>query len=162
MKRVILAAVLLTGLYATVLATFGLLDLVFAAIVSVAALYVWRDLLFGGRPAAVPRLSRRILAFVPFAGAVLRDVVTGTWQVALIVVHLRPLGSPGLVEVPFGPRTTTGVAVSGLVSGLSPGTVLVATSDDVMLFHVIDASDPDAVRARFDAFYRRYQRKVFP
>jgi multisubunit Na+/H+ antiporter MnhE subunit len=31
-----------------------------------------------------------------------------------------------------------------------------------MLFHVIDASDPDAVRAHIDGFYHRYQRRVFP
>ena len=31
-----------------------------------------------------------------------------------------------------------------------------------MLFHVIDASDPDAVRDQLDRFYQRYQRRVFP
>jgi hypothetical protein len=31
-----------------------------------------------------------------------------------------------------------------------------------MLFHVLDASDPDAVRRRYEDFYRRYQRSVFP
>jgi multisubunit Na+/H+ antiporter MnhE subunit len=31
-----------------------------------------------------------------------------------------------------------------------------------MLFHVIDASDPDAVRDHLDRFYQRYQRRVFP
>jgi len=31
-----------------------------------------------------------------------------------------------------------------------------------MLFHVIDASDPDAVRVHFNRFYQRYQRPVFP
>ncbi len=31
-----------------------------------------------------------------------------------------------------------------------------------MLMHVLDATDPDAVRARHDEFYDRYQRAVFP
>jgi multisubunit Na+/H+ antiporter MnhE subunit len=31
-----------------------------------------------------------------------------------------------------------------------------------MLVHVIDAHDPDAVRAQIDGFYHRYQRRVFP
>jgi len=31
-----------------------------------------------------------------------------------------------------------------------------------MLFHVIDASDPDGVRASIDRLYQRYQRRVFP
>jgi multisubunit Na+/H+ antiporter MnhE subunit len=31
-----------------------------------------------------------------------------------------------------------------------------------MLVHVLDASDPDAVRRHHDRFYERYQRMVFP
>jgi multisubunit Na+/H+ antiporter MnhE subunit len=51
-----------------------------------------------------------------------------------------------------------------LVSALSPGTFLVDVDEEdrTMLVHVLDASDPDAVRAEFEAFYRRYQRRVFP
>jgi multisubunit Na+/H+ antiporter MnhE subunit len=32
----------------------------------------------------------------------------------------------------------------------------------VMLLHVIDASDPEQVRAAHLRFYERYQRRVFP
>jgi multisubunit Na+/H+ antiporter MnhE subunit len=32
----------------------------------------------------------------------------------------------------------------------------------MMLVHVIDASDPDQIRADMQALYDRYQRKVFP
>ncbi len=162
MRRAALAILLLTGLYVAVIARSGPADLLFAAIVSGVALYVWRDFLFGGRPDPTPRLLRRVVAFAPFAGIVLRDVLTGTWQVALIVLHLRPLGTPGMVTVPVGERTSTGVAVSALVSGLSPGTVFIAANDSVMLFHIIDATDPDAVREIHEYFYQRYQKKVFP
>jgi multisubunit Na+/H+ antiporter MnhE subunit len=47
---------------------------------------------------------------------------------------------------------------------LSPGSVLVDIDWQRrdMLLHVIDASDPDAVRADLERFYDRYQRRVFP
>jgi len=66
--------------------------------------------------------------------------------------------------VPIGERTTSGVAVSALTTTMSPGEVLVDIDWErgVMLIHVLDARDPDAVRARHLRFYERYQRRVFP
>jgi multicomponent Na+:H+ antiporter subunit E len=92
------------------------------------------------------------------------EIVRGTWDVALRVLHLRPVEHPGIVLVPIGERTEVGVAVTGLLVGLSPGSLLldVDTERQVMLFHVIDAGDPDAVRTQLDRFYQRYQRRVFP
>jgi multicomponent Na+:H+ antiporter subunit E len=77
---------------------------------------------------------------------------------------LRPLESPGIVQIPIGDRSPLGVAVTGLLVGLSPGSLLLDVDSEhrVMLFHVIDAHDPDAVRARIDTFYQRYQRRVWP
>jgi multicomponent K+:H+ antiporter subunit E/multicomponent Na+:H+ antiporter subunit E len=111
-----------------------------------------------------PPLAGRLLWFPVFAGAVLADIVTGTWDVALRVVGLRHLERPGIVRVPIGERSDRGVAVSALATTLSPGSVLV----DVdwkrrdLLVHVINASDPDAVRADLQRFYDRYQRRVYP
>lgn len=97
-------------------------------------------------------------------GAVLIDVLVGTWDVGLRVLHLRPLDAPGIVLVPIGDRSPLGVAVTGLLVGLSPGSVLLDVDREggVMLFHVIDATDPDGVRARIERSYQRYQRKVWP
>jgi multicomponent Na+:H+ antiporter subunit E len=80
------------------------------------------------------------------------------------VVGLRPVECPGIVLVPIGERTELGVAVTGLLAGLSPGSMLVEVDSQrqAMLFHVIDAHDPDAVRDHLDRFYQRYQRRVFP
>jgi multicomponent Na+:H+ antiporter subunit E len=122
-----------------------------------------------GRLALAPEggdapLAQRLAAFPVFAGAVLWDITTGTWDVALRVLHVRPLDRPGIVAVPMGERTPRGVAVSALATTLSPGTVLIDVDWDrrVMLLHVIDATDPDEVRAREQRFYERYQRRVFP
>jgi multisubunit Na+/H+ antiporter MnhE subunit len=93
---------------------------------------------------------------------VLRDITVGTWQVALVVLGLRPLRCPGIVAVPLGDRTDLGAVVSSLVSTLSPGELVVDIDHDrgAILVHVLDASDRDAVRARFEDFYRRHQRDV--
>jgi multisubunit Na+/H+ antiporter MnhE subunit len=54
--------------------------------------------------------------------------------------------------------------VSALTATLSPGEVLVDVDLEkgVMYLHVLDASDPDAVRAAHAELYDRHQRKVIP
>jgi multicomponent Na+:H+ antiporter subunit E len=110
------------------------------------------------------RLGLRVVWFVPFVGAVLADILQGTWDVALRVIHLRRLERPGVVRIPIGARSEHGVAVSALATTLSPGSVLIDVDWDRgdLLLHVIDASDPDRVRERLQRFYDRYQRRVFP
>jgi multicomponent K+:H+ antiporter subunit E/multicomponent Na+:H+ antiporter subunit E len=112
----------------------------------------------------LPPLAARVLWFGPFAGAVLADVLQGTWDVTLRVLHLRRLERPGMVRIPIGDRSERGVAVSALATTLSPGSVLIDVDWQRrdLLLHVIDASDPDAVRERLQRFYDRYQRRVFP
>jgi len=112
---------------------------------------------------ALPPFAARAVYFPVFAGAVLVDVMRGTW---LVIRHvLRPRGRrPGIVRIPIGERTDRGVAVSSLVSTLSPGSVLLDVDwerRDIVM-HFIDATDPDAVRAEMQRFYDRYQRRVFP
>jgi multisubunit Na+/H+ antiporter MnhE subunit len=74
------------------------------------------------------------------------------------------LRHPGIVPIPIAERTPLGVTITSLVTTLSPGTFLVDVdeADRSMLMHVIDASNPDAVREEYEVFYRRYQRHVFP
>ncbi len=156
--------ILLTLLYALVLASFDPWDLLLGALLSGGLLLGFRRFLAGGPAIAAPGPLARVLAFVPFAGAVLRDIVVGTWNVILVVLHLRPLNRPGIVEIPLDGRTSSGVAVMALVTTLSPGSFLVDVDWEqrVILMHVLDASDPDQIRADQRRFYRRYQRRVFP
>lgn len=164
MTRFLLALLFLTLTYALVLASFKPWDLLLGGLVS-AGLLVWlRPFLFGEQVKPIPDLARRALFFFPFAWAVLLDITAGVWSVALVVLHLRPLVRPGIVAIPIGERSRTGVVVSCLVAGMSPGSVLVDVDweQGVMLFHLIDASDPDQVRAGYQKMYDRYQRWVFP
>ncbi|MFM9105432.1 MAG: Na+/H+ antiporter subunit E, partial [Chloroflexota bacterium] len=88
----------------------------------------------------------------------------GSVQVAACVAGLRTVGNAGVVRVPYGARTPRGVAVSGVVLTLAPGSVLVDLDDErrEMIVHAIDASDPQAVIDGIQAFYERWQRRVFP
>lgn len=112
---------------------------------------------------SLPAMSRILWSGV-FALAVLADILHGAWDVALRVVHLRPIEQPGIVRVPIGERSERGLAVSALATTLSPGSVLIDIDREAgdLLLHVIDASDPDGVRDRLQRFYDRYQRRVFP
>ena len=164
MSRFLAALAALLAVYLLVLASLDLWDIAFGALAGTALLVAARGFVFGGRPAPLPAFGSRLLAFFPFAAAVLGDVLRGTFTVALVVLHLRPLRQPGIVAVPIAERSPLGVAVSALVTTLSPGAFLVDVdwAARSMLIHVLDASDPDIVREEHQSFYRRYQRHVFP
>ena len=91
-------------------------------------------------------------------------LVLGSFYPADLAPGLVLSGRSGIVALPIGGRTETGVAVSALVATLSPGEVLVDVdrARGVMLVHVMDAADPEEVRRRHEEFYRRYQQRVFP
>lgn len=164
MTRLILSLILLTLIYALTLASLDPWDLLGGALISAALLELFQRTLIGRRPAPLPDLPVRLVAFIPFAGRIVRDMLAGTWAVALVVLHLRPLRNPGIVAVPIEGRSHRGVAATALVTSLSPGSYFVDVDweQGVMLFHFLDASDPDAIRRDLARFYRRYQRHVFP
>ena len=164
MTGYLLPLLLLTGIYAMVLGSADPIDLLAGALLSVALLLAFRGFVLRDAPPPGISTARSVVAFFPFAAAVAWDILAGTWTVFRVVLHLRPLSHPGIVLVPIGDRTPTGVAVSALATTVSPGTFLVDVDWErrVMLIHSIDASDPDAVRESLQRFYDRYQRYVFP
>jgi multisubunit Na+/H+ antiporter MnhE subunit len=164
MSRFVLALAAATAVYLLALASLDPLDALLGAAAAAALLLALRGFLFRGRPQPLARLGSRLAALPGFVFAVLSDITVGTWRVALVVLHVRPLGRPGIVVVPLGDRTETGATVSSLVATLSPGEFLVDFDRErgAMLVHVLDASDPAAVRARFDHFYRRHQQTLVP
>lgn len=164
MIRVLGPAVALGAVYALTLASADPVDLLMGTALGAGLVVGLGRRLPGTFDAPTLPLVQRAPWFGVFVGAVLADIVKGTWDVALRVLHLRAVERPGIVRVPIGPRSDRGVAISALATTLSPGSVLVdvdwARRD--LLVHVIDASDPDAVRRRHQHFYERYQRRVFP
>ena len=154
----------LVAVFALTLVSADPVDLVMGAVIGAALVALLGRRLDPAREPAPISFARRLAGFPLFVGAIVADIVTGTWDVALRVVHVRRVEQPGVVRIPIGDRTEHGVAVSALATTLSPGSVLIDVDWDrrEMLLHVIDASDPEGVRAKLQRFYDRYQRQVFP
>lgn len=157
-------AVLLLGLvYILMLGSLDPRDLLAGVIVG-GLLVWWRTRGRPPDPMTFAEFARRAVAFVPFVLAVFWTIVTGTWQMSLVVLRLRPADRGGIIKVPMGERTRSGVVIQGLMETLSPGSVLIDFdwTERLMLVHIMDATDPiGAVRERQE-FYERFQRAVFP
>ena len=152
----------LAAVYLLALGSFHPFDLALGLLLAAGLSFGLRGRL--ERPQGEGPLAARVAAAPLLLAALLAEIARGTWDVALRVLGLRPVEHPGIVAIPIGERSELGVAVTGLLAGLSPGSLLLDVDHErrAMLFHVIDASDPDAVRAQLDRFYQRYQRRVFP
>jgi multicomponent K+:H+ antiporter subunit E/multicomponent Na+:H+ antiporter subunit E len=111
-----------------------------------------------------PLLTARLLGFWPFAAVALLEVLKGSAQVIAAVLRGGPRTRSGLVEVPLEGHSRAGAVVTGWVVTLSPGSVLVDIDwkRRLMIFHLVEAGDPDRVRATYSRLYRKYQRRVFP
>ena len=164
MSRYLLSLTGLVAVYVLVLASADPWDVAIGTGFAGGLLWATRGFVFGAPPAPILDLAGRLVAVVPFLAATAWDIVRGTWAVALVVLGFRPLRQPGIVAVPIGERSRLGVAVSALVTTLSPGSFLVDVDwrQRAMLIHVLDATDPGAVRAAHERFYRRFQRRIFP
>lgn len=163
MTRYIFACLLLTAVYLLTLASLHPWDIAigfgFSALIIFAVRMTW-----GGSSGGVIPLLSRIFWFFPFLFQVAKLMTIGTWNVALMVLHIRPVARLGVVAIPIGDRTPQGVAVTSLVDTLSPGSVLVDIDweEGVMLFHILEDNEVDEVRDSYQRFYDRYQRRVFP
>jgi multisubunit Na+/H+ antiporter MnhE subunit len=84
----------------------------------------------------------------------------GSWRTARFC--LRGTGQPGFVEIPRGERSRHQVALWGVLTGEAPDEVPVDVDEerDVLIVHLVDASDPDAVRDRHRRAWENAQRRV--
>lgn len=155
-------ALLIVSFAVIYLATLGSVALGDVAIAAVVGVLVY---LLSHTPAGGAATGLLQVVWLPrFLWGVAREILRGSAQMVLVVFGLRTWERQGVVEVPVGERSQLGVVVSSLVVGLSPGTILLDVDEQrrVMLFHVIDASDPEAVRRDVQRFYDKYQSRIFP
>jgi multisubunit Na+/H+ antiporter MnhE subunit len=89
------------------------------------------------------------------------EMVTGSWRTVRFCLGARY--APGFAEVPRAGRSRHNVALWGVLTGEAPDEVVVDVDveRDLLIVHLVDASDPDAVRARHAA-RTGAQRKVVP
>jgi multisubunit Na+/H+ antiporter MnhE subunit len=100
---------------------------------------------------------------VALAGTVLgtaSEVVLGTVRTVRFCFGWK--GAPGFVEIPRGDRSRRAVALWGVLTGEAPDEYPVDVDDgrQVLIVHVLDTRDPDAIRARHAHARERWHRHV--
>ena len=111
-----------------------------------------------GRPRHRIAPFERLTAAVVVALQTAAEMVRGSRRVVLFCLGRRP--GPGFVEIPREGRSRHETALWGVLTGEAPDEVPVEAGADVLVVHLVDARDPDAVRARHAATHERRLRKV--
>jgi multisubunit Na+/H+ antiporter MnhE subunit len=158
MSRVILQALLLMGIYLLVLTSAKPADAATGFLLGLLLALALRPRL-PGRRSATPSPAA-LVALIPMLAMTAAEMVRGSWRTVRFC--LRGGGKPGFVEIPRGDRSRHAVALWGVLTGEAPDEVPVDVDEerDVLIVHLVDASDPDAVRDRHQQAYERAQRKV--
>ena len=156
MSRIILQGLLLMGVYLLVLTSMKPGDAVVGFALGVGVSVALRP----RRAGRAPGLSS-LLALGPVLVSTAVEMVIGSWRTARFCLG-RGGGEPGFVEIPRQGRSRHAVALWGVLTGEAPDEVPVDVDEerDVLIVHLVDASDPDAVRERHRRAYERAQRKV--
>lgn len=134
-------------------------NIVLASVISAGLMYIFRRQIVP-QPLPPNGLALHLIIYAPVLFYyLLIDILKGTFQVVMITLGLRPLRHPGIVKIPIGAHSLAGVGPVGFFITLSPGSFLVDIDweEKVMLVHVIDASDPDAVRKEAEKYYRLWE-----
>ncbi|MGN6871656.1 MAG: Na+/H+ antiporter subunit E [Solirubrobacteraceae bacterium] len=145
------------AIYLLVLTSLAPGDIAIAAVLGLAAAVALRPHEARRRRAPpLPRMAAAAGMLLDTAG----EMIRGSWRVARFC--LGAPANPGLVEIPRGDRSPANVALWGILTGEAPDEFPVDSDDDTLLVHVLDASDPGAVRERHRRAHARWQRKVVP
>jgi multisubunit Na+/H+ antiporter MnhE subunit len=91
-----------------------------------------------------------------------REMVIGT--VRVVRFCLGGKAEPGFVEIPRGDRSHRAVALWGVLTGEAPDEYPVDVDDarGVLIVHLLNADDPDAVRERHRQAREQAQRHLVP
>jgi multisubunit Na+/H+ antiporter MnhE subunit len=114
----------------------------------------------GARP-ATPAPRARLRAMIAVLAGTAAEMARGSGRVVRFCLG-GPV-RPGLVEIPRDGRSGHNVGLWGVLTGEAPDEVVVDVDErrGVLIVHLVDAGDPDAVRARHRAA-ADLQRKVVP
>jgi multisubunit Na+/H+ antiporter MnhE subunit len=164
MISVVVRVAALTGVYLLILTSLAPGDILVGLGLSIVLVAAERRLGRTRRPVRQPGTSpgRRLVGLPALVGGTLVDMARASWQVAGYCLGRRP--KSGLVTVPIRPHDPVSATAWAIRVGLAPDTVVVDVDDErgKLLLHVLDASDPAAVRQNQENSYRRQQARVFP
>jgi multisubunit Na+/H+ antiporter MnhE subunit len=153
----LLRAAWFAAIYLLVISSAAPGDLLIAAVLGLATATGLRPRHANESPAPLAARARAAAMMVFLTGA---EVVRGTWRTARFCLGGR--GNPGFVEIPRGDRSPARVALWGVLTGESPDEypVDVDAERDVLIVHLLDAGDPEAVRSRHAQADERWQRDL--
>ena len=159
MTGVLVRAAGLLAVYLLVLTSTAPGDVLIGALLAVPIAFVLRPRRPSRRDAPVLARLRGALSLLAQTAA---EMARGSWRVARFC--LGGAGSPGFVEIPQGDRSPINVALWGVLTGEAPDEVPIDVDEErrVLVVHLVDASDPEAVRARHERTNERWQRRVVP
>lgn len=108
------------------------------------------------------RATARVGAAALGVAVIAAEMARGSGRVVRFCLGAK--ADPGFVEIPRDGRSRRNLGLWGVLTGEAPDEVPVDIDDDrdVLIVHLVDAGDPDAVRARHRRAYTRWQRKVVP
>lgn len=157
MTGLLLRAVGLATIYLLVLSSLDPGDLLVAGLLGLAIASTVRSR--SHRPGTAPS-ARAIRAFGRMVVETARGMIIGSWRVVRFCLGAEY--APGFVEIPREGRSRRSVALWGVLTAETPDEVPVDVDEtrDVLIVHTIDASDPDAVRARHHSAHERTIRHV--
>lgn len=167
----LLAIVVLLAIWLLTLGSLAWGDLLVGLVLAVMLELGWRRRVARGGTIGTadgelqrPPLHRALLALPALVVAVIVEITRGTWEVAQYSAGLREVEHDGIVEIELEGISEEGVAAWAFISTISPGELVLDVDEErgVLVIHALDASDPEAIRARHHDFYERYQRKVIP
>jgi multisubunit Na+/H+ antiporter MnhE subunit len=158
MSRVVIQALVLMGIYLLVLTSVQPGDVLVGLVLGHVLAVALRPRPAGGRPAT--RRLGGLVALGPVLVGTAVEMARGSWRTARFCLGRG--GRPGFVEIPRGGRSPQGVALWGVLTGEAPDEVPVDVDEerDVLIVHLVDASDPHAVRDRHRRAYERAHRRV--
>lgn len=157
MSGTLLRAAWFAAIYLLVISSVAPGDLLIAALLGLSAAVALRPRTARGKLAPLPARARAAVGMVLSTAA---EVVRGTGRTVRFC--LGAPAQPGFVEIPRRDRSPARVALWGVLTGEAPDEYPVDVDDerDILIVHLIDCSDPDAVRARHARADDRWQRKV--
>ncbi|CAN5587933.1 hypothetical protein BH24DEI1_BH24DEI1_17720 [soil metagenome] len=136
----VVAVVLIALLWAFLAANFTFYNLLFGALLGL--------LLLALVSSSERSLPRRGLAFLRFALAFTRELVTANVLIALLALRPRPVFHPHVIAVPLRVRSDGAIALLSAVITLLPGTVAMGVSSDRSLLYAHAIGILDVQEAR--------------
>lgn len=104
--------------------------------------------------------SMHIIIYAPvLVYYLILDILKSTWLVIRTSLGIDPLRRPGIIKYPIPENAPFGVGPVAYFITLSPGSFLVDVDweENVILVHVLDASDPDSLRRDAEKYYRLWE-----